>query len=212
MIQLLKKEFQLTASPLSYLFIGFSLLTFIPQYPILVGAFFVCFGVFQTFQKAREANDTLYSCLLPIKKTDIVKAKFAFTISVQMVAFILITIFTLLRLLVFSKAYSTNSMMNANLAYLGYVLIVYAWFNIFFVGGFFKTAYKIGIPFLIYAIIAFVTIIIGETLHFIPALGFINDNFHWSQLIIFFLGIVIYVVGTFLSIQKSKNNFEKIDL
>lgn len=42
MIKLLRKEIQLAASPLSYFFIGFGLMAFVPGYPILVGSFFVC--------------------------------------------------------------------------------------------------------------------------------------------------------------------------
>ena len=33
-------------------------MAFIPAYPILVGAFFVCFGIFRFFQSGRENNDT----------------------------------------------------------------------------------------------------------------------------------------------------------
>ena len=42
MIQLLKKEMKLAASPLSYIFIVFGLMAFVPGYPILVSSFFVC--------------------------------------------------------------------------------------------------------------------------------------------------------------------------
>ena len=40
MINLIKKEFKLSAHILSYVFIAFGLMTFIPGYPILVGVFF----------------------------------------------------------------------------------------------------------------------------------------------------------------------------
>ena len=43
---LLSKEIKLAASPLAWLFISFSLMAFIPGYPILVAAFFICFGIF----------------------------------------------------------------------------------------------------------------------------------------------------------------------
>ena len=68
MIKLLRKEIQLAASPLSYFFIGFGLMAFVPGYPILVGSFFVCLGLFQSFQTAREANDLTYTALLPVAK------------------------------------------------------------------------------------------------------------------------------------------------
>ena len=71
MIKLLRKEIQLAASPLSYFFIGFGLMAFVPGYPILVGSFFVCLGLFQSFQTAREANDLTYTALLPVANRDL---------------------------------------------------------------------------------------------------------------------------------------------
>lgn len=44
------------------------MMTMVPGYPILVGAFFVCFGVFQSFQNACVNNDILYTVLLPVKR------------------------------------------------------------------------------------------------------------------------------------------------
>ena len=59
MKNLLIKEIRLASSLLSYLFLLFSLMTLIPGYPIMVGSFFVCLGIFQSFQNARETNDIL---------------------------------------------------------------------------------------------------------------------------------------------------------
>ena len=69
MKKLLIKEIRLAASPLSFLFLAFSVMALIPGYPILVGSFFVCFGIFHSFQATRETNDILYSVLLPLSKS-----------------------------------------------------------------------------------------------------------------------------------------------
>ena len=45
MLKLLAKELKLTASILSYVFIVFALMAFLPGYPILVGTFFCCLGI-----------------------------------------------------------------------------------------------------------------------------------------------------------------------
>jgi len=73
---LVRKELKLSANVLSYYFIAFGLMTFIPGYPILVGVFLSCLGIFQSFQSYRESRDIYYSILLPVTKKDIVKAKF----------------------------------------------------------------------------------------------------------------------------------------
>lgn len=64
---------RLSALLLTYLFIGFGVMTLVPGYPILCGAFFITLGIFQSFQSAREANDIVFSALLPIAKRDVVK-------------------------------------------------------------------------------------------------------------------------------------------
>ncbi len=79
MKNLLRKEMKF-ASPLSYWFIAFALMVLLPNYPVLVSAFFVSFGIFQTFQANREANDTLYAAMLPVAKASVVKAKFLFAV------------------------------------------------------------------------------------------------------------------------------------
>jgi hypothetical protein len=217
MNRLLKKELKLSASLLSYLFIAFGLMTLLPGYPILVGVFFVSLGIFQSFQTAREANDILYSALLPISKADIVRSKFIFSIFIEMCGFAVMVIMTILRMTVFadSTVYRTNALMNANLIFLGFALLIFGCFNAIFICGFFKTAYKYGKPFVFYIIVAFIIISIAETLHYIPGLeavnafGFKNMTLQLSGLI---AGAVLYVLLTFIAFKKSIKRFEVIDL
>ncbi|MEG6572798.1 ABC-2 transporter permease [[Clostridium] cellulosi] len=217
MNKLIRKELRLSASLLSYLFIAFGLMTLLPRYPILVGAFFVSFGIFQSFQTAREANDIIYSALLPISKADIVKGKFIFSIFIEMCGFAVMVIMTVLRMTIFadSVVYRSNVLMNANLIFLGFVLLIFGCFNAIFICGFFKTAYYYGKPFVFYIIVAFIIISIAETLHHIPGLeavnafGFTNMSLQLSGLI---AGAVLYVLLTFIAFKKSIKRFEVIDL
>lgn len=217
MNRLLQKELRLSASLLSYLFIAFGLMTLIPGYPILVGTFFVSFGIFQSFQTAREANDILYSALLPISKADIVRSKFLFSICIEMCGFAVMVIMTVLRMTVLTDAvaYRSNALMNANLISLGFALLIFGCFNAIFICGFFKTAYYYGKPFVFYAIVAFTIIGIAEALHHIPGLeavnafGFANMSLQLSGLI---AGAVLYVLLTFIALKRSIKRFEVIDL
>ena len=104
MKNILQKELQLTASPLSYFFILFAMMTMLPGYPILVGGFFVCLGIFHSFQTGRENNDILFTVLLPVEKSDAVRAKYVFTVFIQMVSFLISFILTLVRMIAFSHA------------------------------------------------------------------------------------------------------------
>lgn len=217
MRKLLQKELKLTAMKLTYLFILFALLTFCPGYPILLSGFFVCLGIFQTFQAAREANDILYSALLPVKKSDVVKSKYVFCVFIELCGFALSAVATLLRMTVFKDAalYRANALMNANLVYLGYLLVLYGCFNAIFVRGFFKTAYKFARPFVGFIVSAFLITGIGETLFHIPALSALNAfGFENMGLQVAYLlcGGAAFALLTLLSEKRAEKNFERIDL
>ena len=217
MRNIMRKEMKLSASPLCYLFILFGLMFFLPGYPVLCGAFFTTLGLFQGFQYAREANDIVFSALLPISKQDVVKGKYLFTCLIEACSLLLMLASTLIRmtLLADSVVYRTNAMMNANLFALGGALLVFGLFNVIFLGGFFKTAYKMGKPFVIYCIAVFLAIFALEALHHIPALKDVNafgfEHFG-LQLALFLAGLAAFAVMTLLSYRSACRNFERIDL
>ena len=217
MKNLLIKELKLASSPLSYIFLIAALMTLLPGYPILMGAFFICFGIFHSFQNARESNDVLYSLLLPVKKSDFVKTKFAFTCAVQLTGFALCAVLTALRMTVLSgaQAYKDNALMNPSPVFLAFVLLLFSAFNLLFVGGFFKTAYKIGIPFLLFGIAALLIVTVAESLHFFSTLAFLNTTSGEKtglQTVFLALCAAAYCGITYLSYRTSKKRFELLDL
>ena len=217
MRNLLIKECRLSAHILSYLFILFGLMALIPGYPITLGAFFVCLGLFQTFQAARENNDILFTALLPVAKTDVVRARYAFVVAIELVSFALMFALTIVRMTALADApvYVDNAMMNANQVFLAWVLIIFALFNAIFVGGFFKTAYKFGRPFVAFIIVCFVLETLAEALHFFPGLAWLNatatmgNGPMWGFLA---AAAVVFVLITWSSIRNACITFEKIDL
>ena len=214
---ILKKELTLSASILSYIFILFGLMFFIPGYPILCGVFFVTLGIFQSFQNAREANDIVFSALLPVAKKDVVKGKFLFSCFIELCSILLMAIATLIRMTVLADVgvYRNNAMMNANFFALGIALLIFGLFNLIFIGGFFKTAYKFGKPFVTHIIVAFTIIGISEALHHIPkweavnAFGFEDFGLQFG---LFVLGAIAYIALTVISYGSACLNFERIDL
>ena len=127
---LLRKEMRLSASILSYLFTAFGFMTLLPGYPILCGVFFITLGIFQSFQNAREANDIVFSALLPVAKHDVVKGKYQFTVLIELCGVFIMTILTILRMTVFSESelYRNNALMNANPFFLGMALLMFGMF------------------------------------------------------------------------------------
>ena len=217
MRNILLKELRLSASLLSFLFIPFGLMFFLPGYPILCGVFFVTLGIFQSFQNAREANDMVFSALLPISKRDVVKGKYLFTCAIELCSGLLMTLAVVLRMTVLADAgvYRSNALMNGNLFALGMAFVGFGLFNLIFVGGFFKTAYKFGRPFVGYIIAVFLMIGIAEALHHFPGLGFLNafGMEHFAiQLLLLGIGAAFYLIVTLFSYHMSCKRFEKIDL
>ena len=189
----------------------------LPGYPILCSAFFVTLGLFQSFQTAREANDIVFSALLPIAKKDVVKGKFIFVCFIEACAFVLMVICAIVRMTALreSPVYLQNALMNANLFALGAALVIYGLFNVIFLGGFFKTAYKLGKPFVTYIIVGFIMIGVFEALHHIPGLGQLNafgSDSLGLQVVTLIAGALIFAVMTLISYKASCSNFEKIDL
>ena len=217
MRNIMLKEMKLSASVLSYLFIAFGLMFFLPGYPVLCGVFFVTLGIYQSFQNARETNDILFSALLPIAKRDVVKGKYLFVCFIELCALAVMAVAVIIRMTVLSSAavYRANALMNANLFALGAAFYIFGLFNAVFVGGFFKTAYKFGRPFVTYIILCFLSIGIAETLHHFPSLETLNSFGKENmalQLALLLAGILAFFLLTFVSYRASCSRFEKIDL
>lgn len=217
MRKILLKECRLSASVLSYLFIIAGSMFFLPGYPVLCGAFFVTLGIFQSFQNARETNDILFSALLPIAKKDVVKGKFLFVCLIEFLSLIVmgVAVFVRMTALANAPAYRDNALMNANFFALGIAFLIFGLFNLVFVGGFFKTAYRFGKPFVTHIVLTFVLIFIAEALHHIPGLEFLNAfgcEHITTQTMLLSAGMLAFALLTFLSYRLSCKRFEKIDL
>ena len=217
MTELFNKELKLAASPLSYFFIIAAFLTFVPGYPILLGAFFTTLGIFYSFQTMRENGDIQYSLLLPIAKRDIVRAKYLFVVFIEACSFILMTVITLVRMLFLADtaAYASNALMCANLSFLGFALLIFGLYNFIFVRGFFKTAYYFGKPFIAYIVVSLIVIIFAEALHHFPGMESVN-SFGFDEIlpqcVILCVGAVSFAVLTLAAVKKSVKTFERIDL
>ena len=214
---LLKKEMRLSALLLTYLFIGFAFMTMLPGYPVLCSVFFINLGLFQSFQSAREANDIVFSALLPVAKRDVVRGKYQFSVMIELCGFALMAVLTLVRMTALSDAavYRQNALMNANPFFLGCALVIFGVFNLIFLGGFFRTAYSLGKPFITYIIVNFLLIGIAEALHHFPGMEALNAfgfDHIGLQLLTLLAGTVLYILLTVMSYNKACENFERIDL
>lgn len=213
MFNLLYKELRLASHPNLFVFTFLGVLVIVPAYPYGMVFLFGCLGPYITCMYGRETNDIYYSALLPIKKQDIVKAKCLLFVLSQLTQLLISLPFAVLRLHILPNGNPAG--MEANVAYYGFGLIIYAVFNLIFLTQFFKTAYKAGKAFLLGVIPATLGVVVMEALVHIP-------NFAWldsvetpmllKQLPILIIGIICYCLGIFIAYRVAAREFETVDL
>lgn len=177
----------------------------------------MCLGIFQSFQLARETGDILYTALLPVRKRDVPRAKLLSASFFQLISVLLASVFTVIRLCFMSAMppYAVNPLMPACPTLIAFMLIVYAEFNYIFVRGFFRTAYRLGAPFVRFIVAAMLTVCIYEALPHLPGLGFFAATDAPGiarQLVLLAVAAVLYAVVTDASCRSAQHRFEHVDL
>lgn len=215
LIVLLKKEMRLATPALTYCFLAFSLLTFCPGYPILLGAFFICLGIFQAYQTGITNHDLLYSLLLPVGKKQIVAGKFVLAALLEGTGWLLMAIITIVRMVWLNQlpVYQTNQLMSANWLFLAFACLIFAEFNCIFLRLFFKTGKRLLGPFLWFALAAMLTISVAESLHHLPGLAFLNLSRGpmGVQLVCLLAGLNIWAAGSWAACRQAQRSFDQLD-
>lgn len=210
---LLYKELRLAAHPNLFIFTSLGVLVIVPAYPYGMVFLFGCLAPFITFMYGRETNDIYYTSLLPVKKTDTVKAKFLLVILAQMTQILISLPFAYWRLHLLPEGNPAG--IEANIAYYGFGLIIYTIFNIIFLTHFFKTAYKAGQAFLLAIIPATLGVLMMEVIVHFPKFQWLDSvtlDAMMRQLPILFVGILVYIIGMYFAYRVSSSRFERVDL
>jgi len=213
MFDLLYKEVRLAAHPNLFVFTFLGILVIVPSYPYGMVFLFGCLGPYISFMYGRETNDIYYTSLLPVKKTDTVKAKFLLIILAQMTQLLISLPFAILRLYILPAGNPAG--IEANIAYYGFGFIIYAIFDVLFLTEFFKTGYKAGKAFILGIIPASLGVISMEVLVHIPKFSWLDSVLTDTipkQLPILMLGIIIYMLSIIIAYKISAERFQKVDL
>lgn len=215
MKNLLLKEFKLAMHPTAIIFLSLSMMLIIPNYPYYVTFFYTGLAVFFTCLGGRENHDIYYTMSLPVRKKDIVKARFLLVIILQLLQLLLAVPFAILRQ---SFNLPGNQVgMDANIAFFGFSFIMLGIFNLVFFGIYYKDVNKVGKAFGISSIAVFGYMIIAEACaHIIP---FVKNDLDTKdtqylsyKMIVLAAGFLIYLLLTLISYSKSVKNFEALDL
>ena len=211
MKNLLYKEFHLVIHPMFYLVLLCGALLLIPQWVFfLAPMYFFFITVPNVFSIGKAQNDTGFSAIMPVRRSDIVRARLASMVVLEVLQILVTAVFAVLNLALYSQ---DNFLMNPNPAFIGFVFVMFAVFNLVFFPMFYKTAYKIGIP----VVAAMVAVVLfaaaAEFLTMLPPLEVLHGRqINAAQIIVLAGGIVIFVLLNMVALRVSIKNFERIDL
>lgn len=216
MKHLLYKEFRLVSHPTVWLFLALSAMLLIPNYPFYVVFFYTSLGIFFCCLNGRENNDIIFTATLPVKKTDIVTARFVFVILIQLLQVAVAIPFALLRSSIPSLG-SNLAGMDANAAMFGLSLVMMGLFNLVFFTLYYKSPTKVGRHFAVASVVQFLYILVMEGCTFVlpffrDKLDTMGGQYAAEKLTVLGIGIVVYIILTLLSMSRCKKSFEGLDI
>jgi len=215
MLQLINKELKLSLHPVPIIFLALSAMVCIPNYPYYVTFFYTGLGIFFLFQANRENRDIQYMMALPIRKRDMVKARFLLVVGLE-----LLQVICCIPFMVISALYipmNNQVGIEGNVAFIGLALVMLGLFNLIFLTGYYKNGYNIGKPFVIATTVLFLYMIVMEVLlRVIPYMREVCDSKSAEdqirQLPLFAVCVVVYLLITLFAYHRAVKSFEKIDL
>ena len=218
MLNLIRKELALCMHPTAFIFLSFAALVFVPNYPYEVIFFFSCLSVFFCCMMARENGDIAFSCALPVKKEHIPLAKMLVVIGLQCISLLLVGLIGAVKGAVLpAEQYINQAGISANIVLVGNGAILLGIFNLIFFPRYFKKPDKIGVPFVIGAIVVFLLIGVFIVLRWatplysitLNGLNTVNTGAKVAALII---GFVVYIILSVISCKLSMKYFQRVDL
>jgi hypothetical protein len=216
MKNLLFKEWKLVLHPTTFLFLALGVLFLIPNYPFYVSFFYMCLSLFFVFLSGRENKDLFFTVSLPVRKRDVVQARFWTVAFIEIAQLALTVPFALIRYQGTSIG-SNLAGIEANVAFYGFAFGLFSVFNVLFLPGFYRTGYQIGIPFLLAGIGMLVYYFTVEMLVWISSpvsrfLDGISRENQVAQLPILAGGILLWIIILIVACRISQNRFEKVDM
>ena len=223
MKHLLYKEFKLAVPPLAYLLIILmSMSALSPAFPSFVPLIYMAATytfLFIGMNKTTTTNDLYYTCTLPIKREDVIKARVITVAVVQLVEVALVFGFMSVATFIFD-ANSKESMqislnMHQPIALLAAYLISFSVYDLIYLPWFYKTGKTIIANMLVGVI---VTAIVAGVLTMVPffvakeifTVGLPNSNY-LLQFGLLLIAIGIYIAIKALVIKLSTKNLKKLD-
>ncbi|MHA7964882.1 ABC-2 transporter permease [Paenibacillus sp. CAU 1782] len=217
MNNLLLKELKLGVNPFFYMLpLLTGALTLIPSWLYFFVTLYFCFiTVPNMYAGYKSQNDLIFTSILPVTKNNIVKAKIAVVVILELLHVGIAMIYGLISSYLYPNI--TYYFFKPTLGFWGLTFVMLAIFNILFFTIYYKTAYKYGVA----AIVSITAAILfaggAEWLGIQNSTVF--DLFKGSgaenvaiQLSILIGGILLFALATIIAYYISIKRFEKVEL
>lgn len=218
MLNLIRKELALCMHPTAFIFLFFAVLVFVPNYPYEAIFFFSCLSVFFCCMMTRENGDIAFSCALPVKKEHISLAKMLVVFGLQGIILLLVGVIGAVKGAVLpAEQYINQAGISANIVLVGNGAILLGIFNLIFFPRYFKKPDKIGVPFVIGAIVVFLMIGVFIVLRwatplYSTTLNGLNTVNTGAKAVALITGLVVYIILSAISCKLSIKYFQRVDL
>jgi len=212
---LMYKEFRLTINPWSYLWLMGASMMLTPSMPFSIAMGYNGFFFLMTTIFDKANRDVEFAVSLPVSKAGIVTARTCTTVIVQAAQLVVGMVVAVIRYWIYST--DNQAGMNANLAFFGVMLAMYAVFNLIYLPGSYKRAYRVWWPLVGGLLVswAFGGAVTSLVAFVGPLKRLFNDRGLGNlgpQSAVFAAGIFVYAGFTFLAHRKAVSNFAEVDL
>ena len=212
---LIYKELKLSVQPWMYVFLAAAFMLLFPAWVFVVPMAFI-FLVFMFIIRSDKANqDLAFVPILPIPKKDAVTARTATLVIVELAALVVAIPVAVARFFIYHE--DNTAGMNVNLAFFGFLLLMYTVFNAVYLYGAYQRPYRMLWPILGGSILAvFTGVMLTSAVVYVPTRAMLfNDRGLGNiggQLIVFFFGAILYAVTTYAAYRKAVTDIAKLDL
>ncbi len=216
--KLLYKEYTLAVHPLFFVFVLMGAMMLIPDYCYYV--IFIYNGIVvvnSIFNTGKANKDIEYTAFLPIKKKDIVKARFLSVSVFELVNVLVAAIFAVVSHLVYGGGINQAGI-DINPAFFGFTFFMLGGFNFIYGTAFYKTGHKTLKPLILSGVFFLVFIGVFETLaQYVksPVSTFLDSSTPVGmvmQIPVLLGGLALFVLLNFWGYRISAKRFEELDL
>lgn len=222
MKNLLFKEIRLCIPPQAWIFAFLSMLIAVPSWPAMTAFIYPLAGFMTLFPIALANRDILYTSILPVKKSDVVKGKVLLVSFLELLALVWSIPFAIIKVTLIVPTLPADQIypeLGVNFATYGFILFIFAIFNIIFIPWYYKKPNDRNTAAQLVSIIVamFIMGLISGLFMGIPGLAeFINDFSNIPSLIaqfsILVVGLILFIVSGILCTLFGGKNFQKVNL